>query len=117
MVEVVRMVALAPLPHGPVWMAGVADLRGVPVPVVDLAGRLGRVAQAPIVDRRIVVTGDPASPVGLIVDAVAGVAPAGPPAEPGAATPKSALVRRVVRIGQDMVMVLDEAALRPGDDA
>ena len=78
-VEVTRMVALTPLPDAPPWMAGVVDLRGVPVPVVDLASRLGRAVRAPVLDRRIVVAGDPSGPVGLVVDEVIGVAPAGPP--------------------------------------
>ena len=115
--EVTRMVALAPLPDGPPWMAGVVDLRGLPVPVVDLAARLGRTAQAPVLDRRIVVTGDPADPVGLIVDDVTGVAPAGPPSGEGGGAPTSPLVHRTVRIGEDLVMVLDERALRVGTGA
>src|SRR5437879_8289043 len=93
-VEVTRMVALAPLPDSPPWVAGVVDLRGVPVPVVDLAARLGRTARAPALDRRIVVAGDPGDLVGLIVDEVTGVAPAGPPA--GGGGPASRLVRRAV---------------------
>jgi purine-binding chemotaxis protein CheW len=115
-VEVVRMVALSPLPDGTPWMAGLADLRGVAVPVVDLAARLGQVPRTPVVDRRIVVTGDPAAPIGLVVDDVAGVARAGPPAGVDQA-PMSPLVRKVVRIGEDMVMVLDETALRTGGSA
>jgi purine-binding chemotaxis protein CheW len=124
-VEVVRMVALSPIPGGPPWMAGLADLRGVAVPVVDLASRLGQLAQAAVVDRRIVITGDPAAPFGLIVDQVAGVAAADPPKEPvapglrraEAPDTTSPLVRHVVRIGENMVMVLDETALRPGGRA
>lgn len=112
------MVALAPLPDGPPWVAGVADLRGTPVPVVDLAARLGRVPRTPVLDRRIVVAGDPGEPsaratVGLIVDEVTGVA-AGRPGQPATEGSHSALVRRTVRIGEEMVMVLDEAALRTG---
>ncbi|MCA1844481.1 MAG: chemotaxis protein CheW [Actinobacteria bacterium] len=109
-VEVTRMVALAPLPDAPPWMAGVADLRGVPVPVVDLAARLGRTAQVPVLDRRIVVAGDPVDPIGLIVDEVTGVAAPGPATGGDAST--SPLVTRTVRVGLDMVMVLDEAAFR-----
>jgi chemotaxis signal transduction protein len=110
-VEVTRMVALAPLPDGPAWVAGVLDLRGVPVTVVDLALRLGRPSQTPVLDRRIVVTGDPTDPVALVVDEVTGVAPAGPPVPGGPASP---LVRRAVRVGADLVLVLDEAALWTG---
>ena len=134
-VEVVRMVALCPIPDGPPWTAGLADFRGVAVPVVDLASRLGQVPRAPVVDRRIVITGDPTAPFGLIVDHVAGVGAAGvgaadPPSEPDAPGLRRAeapatispLVRQVVRIGENpigerMVMVLDETALRPGGRA
>jgi hypothetical protein len=72
-VEVTRMVALAD---------GLLDLRGAHVPVVDVAPRLGLAPQAPVLDRRIVVTADPADParpVGLVVDEVTGVGPPGPP--------------------------------------
>jgi len=116
------MVALAPVPGGEPWLAGMADLRGVPVPVVDLAARLGRAPLAPLLDRRIVVTnggdaggGDPgggdsgAGLVGVVVDEVTGVAPAG---DTVAATPAAPLVRGAVRVGDEMVMVLDESALR-----
>jgi len=81
-VEVIRMVALAAPPAGSPGLTGVLDLRGSAVPVVDVADRLGLIPQAPVLDRRIVVTADPAGPggrVGLVVDAVDGVGPPGPP--------------------------------------
>jgi chemotaxis signal transduction protein len=118
-VEVTRMVALAPLPDAPQWVAGVADLRGVPVPVVDLAARLGRAPRAPVLERRIVVAGDRADPVGLVglvVDEVTGVARAGRAAGEGEGGSASPLVRRAVRVGGDLVMVLGEAAFRTGRD-
>jgi chemotaxis signal transduction protein len=83
-VEVTRMVALADpsAAGGPPGLDGVLDLRGAPVPVVDVAPRLGLAPRAPVLDRRIVVTADPADPggpVGLVVDEVTGVGPPGPP--------------------------------------
>jgi chemotaxis signal transduction protein len=110
-VEVTRMVALSPLPDAPEWVAGVLDLRGLPVPVVDLARRLGRLSRTPVLERRIVVAGG-VDPVGLIVDEVTGVSPAGPPVPDGG--PASPLVRRAVRVGAELVMVLDESALWTG---
>jgi purine-binding chemotaxis protein CheW len=121
-VEVTRMVALAPVPGADPWLAGMADLRGVPVPVVDLAARLGRAFRAPVLDRRIVVTADPGDAaadapaglvglVGLLVDEVGGVAPAGGTV---AAAPAAPLVRGAVRVGDEMVLVLDETAVRAG---
>lgn len=115
-VEVIRMVALASLPGAAPWMAGMADLRGVPVPVVDLAARLGHEPRTPILDRRIVVTagsGGPAGLVGLVVDEVDGVAPAGEAVASAGAAP---LVRAAARVGDEIVVVLDEAALRPDGD-
>ena len=81
-VEVIRMVALAAPSGAPPGTAGLLDLRGTPVPVVDVAARLGLAARAPVLDRRIVVSADPADPegaVGLIVDGVDGLGPPGPP--------------------------------------
>jgi chemotaxis signal transduction protein len=78
---------------------------------VDLARRLGRLSRTPILERRIVVAGG-VDPVGLIVDEVTGVSPAGPPAPDGG--PASPLVRRAVRVGAELVMVLDESALWTG---
>jgi len=115
-VEVTRMVALAPLPGAAPWLAGMADLRGVPVPVVDLAARLGRQPQTPVLDRRIVVTagsGGPAGLVGLVVDEVSGVAPAGDVVTAAGGAP---LVRAAARVGDEIVMVLDEAALDAAGD-
>ncbi len=39
-VEVLRAAALAPLPTAPAAVAGLLDLRGTPVPVLDLRGKL-----------------------------------------------------------------------------
>ena len=108
------MVALAPVPGAEPWLAGVADVRGVPVPVVDLAARFGRAPLTPVLDRRIVLTADrggsgPGGLVGVIVDEVTGVAPAGETVATAGAVP---LVRGAVRVGDEMVMVLDETALR-----
>ena len=60
--------------------------------------------------------GDPSDPVGLVVDEVTGVAAAGPPAGGAAGSSTSSLVRQALRVGDEMVMVLDEAALRTGRD-
>jgi purine-binding chemotaxis protein CheW len=39
--EVIRMVAIAPLPDAPEWVAGVINVRGEVLPVIDLRTRLG----------------------------------------------------------------------------
>jgi purine-binding chemotaxis protein CheW len=40
-IEVLRMVAITPLPDSPDWVAGVINVRGDIVPVIDLRTRLG----------------------------------------------------------------------------
>jgi purine-binding chemotaxis protein CheW len=39
--EVLRMVAITPLPDAPAWVAGAINVRGDVVPVIDLRARLG----------------------------------------------------------------------------
>lgn len=40
-VEVVRMVAIIPVPDAPAWVAGVVNLRGALIPMIDLRPRFG----------------------------------------------------------------------------
>ena len=80
--EVLPVPPLSPVPMTPVWMAGVADVRGVVVPVIDAGVRLGRAPASR--DGRIVLTrpDENGERVGLIVDGVAGLVEQG--ADPGA---------------------------------
>jgi purine-binding chemotaxis protein CheW len=58
--EVLRMVAVDELPGAPVVIAGVVNLRGRILPVLDLRRRLGRAGRPPTLDDRLVsvVAGD-----------------------------------------------------------
>lgn len=64
--EVIRMPALARVPHAPKGLLGVANLRGAVLPVAGLRGLLGR-PEAPA-SRALVLDG--AAPVALAVDSV-----------------------------------------------
>ena len=64
--EVIRMPALARVPHAPKGLLGVANLRGAVLPVAGLRGLLGR-PEAPA-SRALVLDG--AAPVALAVDTV-----------------------------------------------
>jgi purine-binding chemotaxis protein CheW len=68
-VEVVRLVALAPLPGAPAHVLGTFVCRGAPVVAVDLATLLGA-PRPPALDAQIAVVGG-APAVGLVVDRVA----------------------------------------------
>lgn len=72
-VEVLRMVAVTPVPDGPSWALGVVDRRGEPLPVIDLAGRLGLPTSEPGLDSRLVVCRADDRTFGLVVDGTDGV--------------------------------------------
>jgi purine-binding chemotaxis protein CheW len=67
--EIIRPPVLTRVPHSPPNLLGVANLRGLVLPVVSLAGLLGSKPQAETRSTRVVVVNG-LSPVGLLVDAV-----------------------------------------------
>jgi len=67
--EIIRLRALTRVPHGPAALLGVSNLRGAVLPVVSLAGLMGRPVATPAPSSRIVVTGN-GSAIGLLVDEV-----------------------------------------------
>jgi purine-binding chemotaxis protein CheW len=67
-VEVLRMVAVTPVPDRPSWALGVVDRRGELLPVIDLAGRLGLPTSEPGLDSRLVVCIAEGRTFGLVVD-------------------------------------------------
>lgn len=58
------------LPHSPVFVRGVINLRGVVLPIVDLAARLGLASANPTSRHVIIVAQVDKQVVGLLVDAV-----------------------------------------------
>jgi purine-binding chemotaxis protein CheW len=69
-IEVVRMVALAPLPEAPAWVAGALNLRGKGVVVLDLRARLGLPPRPPDLDTLIVIVATSREPLALLADEV-----------------------------------------------
>lgn len=75
---VIRLPELVRIPLGPPSLDGLAQWHGEAVPVLDLAGALGRTAAVPAGTRatretRVVLVGHHGQPVGLRVDAMAGI--------------------------------------------
>lgn len=62
-----------PLPHSPSYVRGVINLRGVVLPVIDLAIRFGFAAREPSARSVIIVTVVSNQLVGLLVDAVSDI--------------------------------------------
>ena len=101
--EVVRLQGLADLPGMAAPLAGVLDLRGAALPVLDLrlaGGRRGDV---------LVLEGEGVAPVGVAVDQVSAVLGDGelPPAETGGTGELPAYVLEVLRGQRGPVFLVD----------
>lgn len=103
------------LPQVPHYVAGLVNLRGTVLPVVDLAARLGWPATEATQRHAIIVTQLGGQARGLIVESVSDiVAMSGDALQPPPATGSDTVVpflEGLAAIGEDMVMVLDLAAL------
>lgn len=107
-IEVLRLVAIRPVPEGPAWLVGVIDRRGQALPIMDLRVRLGLPPLPPRLETRIIVTdvGDAQGEylLGLLADEVLDVLtqPAAnvalPPALPGPAGAPLATVQTSERL-------------------
>ncbi|WP_068089683.1 chemotaxis protein CheW [Novosphingobium rosa] len=103
------------LPHVPAYVAGVVNLRGTVLPVVDLAARLGWEPTAPTPRHAIIVTQLGGKSCGLIVDAVSDIVTIDgdtlqqPPTTSG--DPIVSFLEGLAAIDERMVMVLNLAAL------
>ena len=72
--ELIRMVAISPLPDAPEWIPGVINLRGTLVPVVDLRKRFGISAEPNGLETPIAIFESGDRLVGVIADAAVEVA-------------------------------------------
>lgn len=109
------------LPHAPLFVRGVINLRGTVLPVVDLAMRLG-LAETEPEDRNVIIVVDVGSRVmGLRVDAVSDILSftqdqLQPPPDV-ATTSKAPFVKALTILDDRMVRLLDlEVVLPTGDE-
>lgn len=108
-VEVLRMVAPAPLPGAPPWVSGVINLRGRVIPLIDLRSRLGAPIPEPDLSTPIIVVDAGRGTAGLVVDEVVEVLalPDDAVAVPGPETAAATAVSGVARDGNRLILVLD----------
>lgn len=103
--------------EAPPWVVGILDLRGLILPVVDLHLRLNHPARRYGIDDRIVVVEAAHRPIGLIVSDVIEVvelandAIQAPSLFAGASPAPAHLVAGEVRVGTDLVTLLDVSRL------
>ena len=114
--EVVRMVAVTPVPAGPDWLAGVVNLRGRSIPMIDLRPRLGLASTDADPSAVFVVASKGDRTVGVLADAVAEVLTV-LPAEierPDTMIDGEGMVTAVARSPRGVVLVLDLDRLSAG---
>jgi purine-binding chemotaxis protein CheW len=104
-----------PVPGAPAFVAGIVQIRGRVVPVVDLRIRFGVPAGAPVLDNRIVVGQYRDRVVGLLVDSareVIKVTPAQLKAPPPILDLQArGFVKAVAQVGARVVMLIDFAKI------
>ena len=114
--EVLRMVAVTPLPGAPAWLSGIVNLRGRVVPVIDLRTRLG-FPDAPIgLSTPILIVEIDGIVAGLIADSVQGMASVSAdeltwPGESDAPTP---FVRAIAHVPGRLILVVDVSSVCEG---
>jgi purine-binding chemotaxis protein CheW len=108
-VELVRMVAMEPLPDAPGWIPGVIDLRGTPAPVVDLRARFGLGSRAYGLDTPMIICRQNERMVAVVADAAEEVIalPEEDVFAPDELVGSDHPLVAVARSGQGMVPVLD----------
>lgn len=113
--EVIRLGPLTPVRHSPPDVAGIVNLRGKIVTILDLGLRLGFAKAAPGGDSRIIIIEDRSEFVGLLVDRVDEVVEVerdrwqAPPAN--VRFGQGRFFQGVYRTGSRAITVLDPAAI------
>ncbi|GEJ57101.1 chemotaxis protein CheW [Anaeromyxobacter diazotrophicus] len=112
--EVLQMESYAgatPVPGAPAFVAGVVQVRGRVLPVLDLRARFGLAPAEPSLDRRLVVAQHRERPVALLVDSAREVltleADDFRPPPPMVSEEAEGLVKAVAQVGPRLVLMLD----------
>jgi purine-binding chemotaxis protein CheW len=71
--SIIKMQEITRIPHSPLFVEGITNLRGLVLPVIDLRKRFGMETQEISRDSRIMVVALGTMKVGMIVDAVSEV--------------------------------------------
>lgn len=110
-----RMVAVTPVPEAPAWVAGVIDLQGRVIPVVDLRQRFEQTTRDVRAEDRLLIVQVQERAMALMVDEVTEVlAVPSPQVEASAGlVPDSRPLKAVIRRDEDLILVLDTAQLFP----
>jgi purine-binding chemotaxis protein CheW len=109
--SIIKMQAITKIPHAPVFVQGVTNLRGKVLPVIDLRTRFGLPAKEISSNNRIMIIGLDSTEVGMIVDGVSEVLTLQDetiePAPALSATAASCFITGIAKTGQKLVILLD----------
>jgi purine-binding chemotaxis protein CheW len=113
--EVIRLGPLTPVRHAPAAVAGIANLRGKIVTVLDLGLRLGLSKAVPAGDSRIFIMEDDNEFIGLLVDRVDEVVETDPkqlqPPPANISSGQARFLKGICRAGGRVISLLDTAAI------
>jgi purine-binding chemotaxis protein CheW len=113
--EIIRFQECTAVPASPSFVDGVINLRGLIIPVMDMASRFGQSRSETTKSTRIIVAGTSGMRVGLVVDAVTEVLMVSEDAvepTPGVASGHdSAYIRGIAKLGDELVILLDLSTL------
>jgi purine-binding chemotaxis protein CheW len=108
------------LPHAPMFVLGVVNLRGVVLPIIDLAVRLGFPPTEPTARHVIIVAEAGSQVAGLLVDGVSDIFTADEeqiqPTPDVAAETAKLYLRGVIAMEGRLIGVIDIANLFPSSD-
>ncbi len=107
--EILRMVAIAPVPEAPEWLPGVINLRGKVIPVIDLRTRLGLPNMEVGLNTPIIVAETEGQMVGLVADSVTELlsVPLDSVEPPDARVGNANAVEAVARAGERLLLIFD----------
>lgn len=115
--EIRRWSPITALPHAPVEVLGVINLRGAVVPILDLAARLGLGATAPSARNVFIIARIDQRTVGLMVDSVSEIVSIRRDQVrevPGVGSFGGAeCLQGLIETGDDMIRVIDLHAVMP----
>jgi len=110
-----------PVPGAPAYVAGLVQIRGRVIPVVDLRKRFGMPVSERALEQRVIVIEQDGRRVGLLVDTAREVVKLLPdsfrPPPELVVEQASGFVKAVAQLGQRLVMLLDPAWLLTQENA
>jgi purine-binding chemotaxis protein CheW len=110
-VEIVRMVEITPVPESPDWLAGVINVRGRVIPVMDLRRRLAFEPETPGLRTPIIVAETDGRMIGLIADFVSEMLSLPPQAIEVAEEHGDSPISAMAQAGERLIVILDLSRL------